>query len=539
MTVSVNKKRLILENEPNTSINCVTSSSSNSSWILWINGGSWRGYDWEIVNDDTSQFEWLAEEGFLVISASVLVKIEIDYYKALRVFKIIFEWLESNSNELNIDIRNGYIAGFSAGGNMAVIISNIYKKYIQGVLTFSTTSVMYDAEWESEEKDYVLDTEEFYDGVAIANDKINAKQKELNNESVRLLSCEFHLSKNSPPALIVHGTLDPLVSMNQSVRLYKQYKRMNGKATLLLVNGFGHGDKIVMRTKNLIKNFLKSGVAQNIKTYTDLSGKVLIKDADRITVYDKFINENSLNTIWFSTLRAWYDPVKPLLPVGTFKDSFYSKTLDTNIEYLIYLPKGYFADKASRYPTSYYLTPYIVNPRQFSRDIIPIRNAAMSEGEMVKTIIVVLNHDFYQSHDKKMSDKCITGKILTEELVPRVDSKYRTLNNAEFRVLEGECDSARIALTICSKYPKNFLNINLYCPRSDCALLKLLEEKKHQKCNPRISIEVGSNDPNIKSSRRLNEFFKKNMNNVRYREVFGAGHGSTSICLSDDFKGFE
>lgn len=52
-----------------------------------------------------------------------------------------------------------------------------------------------------------------------------------------------HITKNTPPFLILHGSDDPLVSPIQSQQLYEALKAQGNATDYILVRGAGHGDR--------------------------------------------------------------------------------------------------------------------------------------------------------------------------------------------------------------------------------------------------------------------------------------------------------
>jgi dipeptidyl aminopeptidase/acylaminoacyl peptidase len=58
---------------------------------------------------------------------------------------------------------------------------------------------------------------------------------------LRSLSPLEHVTNDSPPFLLIHGTADPLVPFEQSVRMCDKLRRMGAQCELYPVEGAGHG----------------------------------------------------------------------------------------------------------------------------------------------------------------------------------------------------------------------------------------------------------------------------------------------------------
>jgi dipeptidyl aminopeptidase/acylaminoacyl peptidase len=61
-------------------------------------------------------------------------------------------------------------------------------------------------------------------------------------ELVRLASPITYVSRSMPPFLIIHGSADPIVPVEQSLRFYERIKEVCGKerVELFVANGQGH-----------------------------------------------------------------------------------------------------------------------------------------------------------------------------------------------------------------------------------------------------------------------------------------------------------
>ncbi|MEM9701497.1 MAG: prolyl oligopeptidase family serine peptidase, partial [Planctomycetota bacterium] len=60
-------------------------------------------------------------------------------------------------------------------------------------------------------------------------------------ETAKAASPVTYVSADDPPFLILHGTEDPLVPLDQSERLYSALQRAGVPATLVVFPGAGHG----------------------------------------------------------------------------------------------------------------------------------------------------------------------------------------------------------------------------------------------------------------------------------------------------------
>jgi dipeptidyl aminopeptidase/acylaminoacyl peptidase len=79
-------------------------------------------------------------------------------------------------------------------------------------------------------------------------------------EIIRQASPVTHVSADAPPMLIVHGTEDPLVPLEQAETLQAAMQKVGGKSTLIKMVGGGHGiqgDEIATRIHNFFDRHLR------------------------------------------------------------------------------------------------------------------------------------------------------------------------------------------------------------------------------------------------------------------------------------------
>src|ERR1017187_4913651 len=83
----------------------------------------------------------------------------------------------------------------------------------------------------------------------------------------------------------------------------------------------------------------------------------------------------------------WLDPDRGA-PNGTQYKTFQSKVLGREVSYLVYLPPGYEQEK-QRYPVIYLLHGMGGNQRDGATTYVPLIEAAIKEGVMPPTIVVL------------------------------------------------------------------------------------------------------------------------------------------------------
>lgn len=135
---------------------------------------------------------------------------------------------------------------------------------------------------------------------------------------------------------------------------------------------------------------------------------------------------------------GWYDGPIMLSGTGTqnvAQEYFYEETFRTSAveegNYLIYLPQDYY-ETEKYYPTMYLLHQFNSDYTSYKTDNIDqILNEGIENGLFGEMIVVIPNSE---------EESWWTGKwarMITEDLIPHIDKKYRTINDARYRMTAG------------------------------------------------------------------------------------------------------
>lgn len=89
--------------------------------VILIHGGGWFCGD---KSGEADIATWLAENGYLVIAPNYRLYRQAQYPGAYTDVFNVYRWLQNSSLEFNHDRIGAY--GYSAGGTMAVALSNSY-----------------------------------------------------------------------------------------------------------------------------------------------------------------------------------------------------------------------------------------------------------------------------------------------------------------------------------------------------------------------------------------------------------------------------
>jgi acetyl esterase/lipase len=188
--------------------------------VLFIHGGGWTSGYRQIYHYYCAKF---AEHGYVVATASYRLAGEAPFPAAVEDVKCAVRWLRANAKKLGIDPNKIAAAGGSAGGHLAMMIgysSDVSELEGKGGNADSSSRVQ-----------AVID---LY-GPTDLTDESARSRKEVKRlmggkafdevpDAYRLASPVTHVTKDDPPTLILHGSIDSTVPIHQAELLVEKLK---------------------------------------------------------------------------------------------------------------------------------------------------------------------------------------------------------------------------------------------------------------------------------------------------------------------------
>jgi len=208
--------------------------------VICIHGGGWAG-------GDKSRYAWLAEalarQGFAAVSITYRFAPTWHAPAQLDDVQRAVRWLRKNAAQYGLDPERFGAIGGSAGGHLA--------SYLALADTRDNSDAALAAY--SSRVQCVVDCYGPVDLVGMMRSAsapivqgFIGKPLEGNEEDYRKASAVSYVQKNPPPFLIVHGTKDVgaargQVPIEQSLAFQEKLRQAGGEATLLKLEGAGHG----------------------------------------------------------------------------------------------------------------------------------------------------------------------------------------------------------------------------------------------------------------------------------------------------------
>jgi enterochelin esterase-like enzyme len=169
-----------------------------------------------------------------------------------------------------------------------------------------------------------------------------------------------------------------------------------------------------------------------------------------------------VSTLVISAQFNWVDPQKAEKPLTRYR-TFHSKTIDGEVSYLIYLPPDY-EQPGKRYPVLYWL--HGTNGAPVSAADIPQRmDPAIRAGRAPAMIIVLVNGLLGETmYCDSRDGRWPLETVIVKDLIPHIDSTYRTVATRERRGIEGFSMGGFGAAHLGFKYPEVFGAVSIMAP---------------------------------------------------------------------------
>ena len=198
-------------------------TSAKIPCIVVVHGGGWR-------SGDKTRFAHiaaaLAEQGFAAACIGYRLLPEVEFPAPVLDCKAAVRWVRANAAKHGLDPdRIGAIGG-SAGGHLVAMLG--------------TSDTVASLEGDGGNADISSRVQAVVAMATPADMTRMGDRQNLAADLARLISPVTHVTKNSAPVLLLHGTKDTLVPMAQSELLLEKYRQAGAKAELVKIEGGAH-----------------------------------------------------------------------------------------------------------------------------------------------------------------------------------------------------------------------------------------------------------------------------------------------------------
>jgi len=219
--------------------------------VIWVHGGGWRN-----GSKANCPAAWLATKGYAVASLDFRLLPEHPWPAQIEDPVAALRWLRQESGKYGFDAERSAAMGGSSGGHVVALwgtLSLPASDKVKAVVDlYGPTDLL-------TMPPNVLSEKRTRAELAKANGALLLGGVVMDQpEKAKAVSALHQVSKDDVPFLILHGTADPGVPVDQSERLHAALKAAGVESTLKLLPGAGHGGKEFDSTESrtLIQGFL-------------------------------------------------------------------------------------------------------------------------------------------------------------------------------------------------------------------------------------------------------------------------------------------
>ncbi len=168
----------------------------------------------------------------------------------------------------------------------------------------------------------------------------------------------------------------------------------------------------------------------------------------------ELIREYARDFSWQNETNNLYD-----LPDQLKRGSFVSPSISEHIGYYIYIPDSYYSEPQKYFRTVYYLHGGRPGNEARSVYISNYLHKIFQENPIEPALYIFVNGGALSHYNSEEKDS-YGEDIFIKELIPHIDSSYRTINKKSARGLEGFSQGGRAATRYMFKYPELFGTIS-------------------------------------------------------------------------------
>lgn len=245
--------------------------------VVFIHGGAWRAGQ---KTGGRRRIAPFVESGkFAGATIAYRLSSEAKWPNQIHDCKAAIRWLRANAEKYNLDPDRIGVWGTSAGGHLVSMLGTSGDVPSMdgsiGPHTSFSSRVTCVADFFGP-TNFLTMNKTAIPSATMDHDAPDSPESQLiggpiqeNPQKVSTANPITYVSSDDPPFLIVHGTLDPLVSFSQSELLHAALNKVKVNTTLITVEGGGHGRGFGPQADQFIEQFFEHHLRGNKTTWKD------------------------------------------------------------------------------------------------------------------------------------------------------------------------------------------------------------------------------------------------------------------------------
>ncbi|WDQ15099.1 alpha/beta hydrolase fold domain-containing protein [Rhodopirellula sp. P2] len=233
---------------------------------VWVHGGGWQSGSKE---GGVNQVSRMVADGFVGATIEYRLTGEAPFPAQIEDCKCAIRFLRAHAEEYGIDPNRIAVGGSSAGGHLVALLGtsgDVQELEGNGGWQDQSSRVqaVVDLYGPTDFSKFVTTKGfESHNRPGSPESKLLGGGEVLgNNDGIGRVNPITYIDDQDPPFLIIHGTEDPVVPMNQSQLLHEALESAGVETQLELIRGAQHGGRefATPEIRELIQTFLKKNL---------------------------------------------------------------------------------------------------------------------------------------------------------------------------------------------------------------------------------------------------------------------------------------
>lgn len=209
--------------------------------VIYVHGGAWN------AGDKTAYPGFLVDRGYAVASVDFRSTDEAPFPANVHDIKAAIRFLRARAETYGYDGQHIALSGASSGGHLAALVAvtadNTALEGSLGEFPGTSSTVQAVVSWFGASNLTTILAQSTPFGLGVREPALRRLLGDAPDkvpDMARQASPVFHITKDDPPALLLHGDQDRQMPINQLHELQGAYEAAGLKVETLILHGVGH-----------------------------------------------------------------------------------------------------------------------------------------------------------------------------------------------------------------------------------------------------------------------------------------------------------